>query len=176
MKRLIILFSFVLILSSCITNRQIKRNCDKFAQICVTDTETVVEYRDTIIYRHDTIKIQLPADTVKLTDTVTISEGVAYMPPVEKYFGSVGVRAWINNSRLNAWGWLRDSTILEPVHDTIILDNIFEQTTTTKYIELPPEKYLPWWAKITFWGFWLLALITGWKIIRFPLLKFLLPR
>lgn len=174
MKKLLLLFAVVTLCSSCLTVNRIKKNCDQFSAICVTGTETVIEYRDTTIFRTDTIKIQLPADTVKITDTVKIYEnGLAYLPPIEKHFGVVGVRTWVNHSVLNAWGFLLDSTLLHPVTDTIFLDNVFSTQTTTKYIELPPEKYKTKFTKFCIWWFCLsvtaAAIWIGRKWLAFKL-------
>nr|WP_319570257.1 hypothetical protein [uncultured Draconibacterium sp.] len=162
MKKILLSIILFYTVTSCLTVDRIKRNCDQFAAVCVTETETVVEYRDTTIYRHDTIKITLPSDTVKLTDTLTMREGMAFLPPVEKHFGHVGVKAWVDNSVLNAWGFLTDSTILQPVHDTILIDNALMNSSIVKYIELPPEKYKTWFTKFcTFWFVITLVVILG---------------
>ena len=128
MKKIIFALVLLASLSSCLTVNQIKKNCDKFSAICVTNVETVVEYRDTTIYINDTITVVLPVhDTTKIIEHVILKNGRADMKPITKEFGLIGVKAWVNNSVLNAWGFLLDSTILQPVHDTIILDNIFKK-------------------------------------------------
>ena len=92
-----------LLLPSCLTVRQIERNCDEFAKICLTTgTETVTTIhdttfttkRDTVVMvelKHDTVSkvVFLPQVERSLTsDTSRLSTGLAYST------------AYIFNSRL----------------------------------------------------------------------------
>lgn len=172
---------FAFSLPSCLTVRRIERNCDKFAKVCVTETVVETVYRDTTIFRTDTIRVPLPfRDTVKITDTVRIFNNLAYLPTVRKQFGLIGVDAGVNHSILRVNAWLTDSTILHPLRDTIIINDAISNSTTTNTITLPPEKYVPKFYKFTFWIFIIqLALLAIWTIIKFKagnLIDKLLPR
>lgn len=138
---IIILFSF----SSCLTVKQIERNCDKFMKVCVTETVKEIVYRDTTIYKTDTILVTLPRDTVTISDTVRIINDKAFMPDIYKEFGLIGVKAGINNSILNVSAWLTDSTILYPRMDTIVIENAIKAETTTNTVEV---RYVPKFYKI----------------------------
>lgn len=165
MKKLLIFLSILLMLSSCLTVGKIQRNCDKFAQICVTEKETVVEYRDTTIFRTDTIHVPVPyRDTVKITDTVRIINNLAWLPPVHKTFGIIGIDASVTRSILNINAYLTDSTILYTNQDTIILENVIKDQETTQTVTV---KYVPKFYRILLWIFIVQILAAiGWFGLR----------
>ena len=145
------LFAYCLFaLTSCLTVSRIERNCDKFAQICTTGSETITVKKDTTIYTTDTIIFQLPADTVKLTDTIKVINNKAFLSPVNKEFGLIGVTAWANFNVLNVRAWLRDSTILIPHRDTILIPGAITTTTATNTV-IVREKFIPKLYKLALW-------------------------
>lgn len=162
-----IIFTFLILnLTSCLTVGRIKRNCDKFATVCVTATETQTVYRDTTVYIHDTIRFNLPADTVKLTDTIRIINNRAYLPPVYKRFGLVWASAKVVNNVLDLQAGLTKTELLKPVHDTIYIEKAIQEKKITNTVTVT-KKHIPKIYKIAFWvlnafGFLLLA----WIIIR----------
>lgn len=137
--RLILFLAMLLMATSCMTVPRIQRNCDKFTQVCAT-SERIVEYRDTVIYRSDTILVKLPSDTVTIVDTIQIVKGVGFLPPVQRDFGLIVANAFVDNSILNVKAWLRDSTILYPVKDTIIIEKAIREENTTTEVKV---KYIP---------------------------------
>lgn len=137
--------------TSCITVKRIEKNCDKFAKVCITETVTKMEYRDTTIYKDRIIKVQLPNDTIRITDTVRVINDRCYLPMRHKQFGVVWVSASVVNSILNVSAGLVDSTILIPVHDTIFIKDAVSNTTTDNTVVLPPEKYIPTIYQVAFW-------------------------
>lgn len=154
---LLLFTAHLLFLNSCLTVNRIQRNCDKFAQICVTGTKTEIQYRDTVIFRTDTLRVPLPVrDTVKITDTVRIFNNLAYLPTVHRRFGLIGVDAGVQKSVLSISAYLTDSTILFPHRDTILIEKAIrdQQTTGTVVIR---EKYIPGFYKFTFWLFIIIA-------------------
>lgn len=160
MKKLIVFVLTTMLLSSCLTVGRIQRNCDKFEQICVAEKETVTVYRDTTIYLTDTVLVQLPRDTVKLTDTITVSNGVASLDPVHREFGLIGVDAWVRSSVLNVDAYLTDSTMLYIEPDTVKLPGAVKTETITKVV---PERYIPGFYQFTFWLFIIqLAVVVLW--------------
>lgn len=152
MKSITFLFSMLCLMwfSSCLTVKKIERNCDKFAKVCVTPVSTVVEYRDTTIYRADTLYYQLPPDTIHVVEKVTIENGQAIIRPIKKVNGIVWASAWINNNWLNVTAGLVDSTILIPHRDTIYLKGALQTKTSTQTITIE-KKYIPKFYKFTFW-------------------------
>lgn len=162
------LFTFYFLLfPSCLTISRIQRNCDKFAQICVTEKETVTVYRDTTIFRTDTIRVPLPyRDTVKIIDTVRIVNNLAWLPPVHKKIGIIGVNASVARSILNVNAYLTDSTILHTHRDTITLEKVIKEKAETKTV---PVRFIPDFYKFTFWFFFLqvtVLIIVGIYIVR----------
>ncbi len=164
MKNIIIfllLFSF----TSCLTIGRIERNCDKFAQICVTDVEKKIVIRDTTIYKDRIIEVVLPKDTVEVIKTVTVREdNLAYLPEVHKEFGLIGVDASVYRSVLKIVAYLTDSTILQPIHDTIVLPGAIKEQFVIKTVTV---KEAPAFYKFTFYLFLILVLIgIGWVVNR----------
>lgn len=169
-KLTIYVFVILLIGSGCLTVNKIQRNCEKFAQICTTPVKTVTEYRDTTIYRNDTVFLQLQADTVTITDTLRIINNKAFLSPVNKEIGLIGVTAWANFNILNVRAWLRDSTILIPHRDTIFIDNAIRTNSTISTLTIT-KKYIPGFYRFTFWLF-IISGIAGLLIIAWKILKF----
>lgn len=165
MKKLITLLGIVLVMSSCLTVGRIQRNCDKFAALCVTEKETVTVYRDTTIYRTDTIRVPLPfRDTVKITDTVRIVNNLAWLPPVHKRFGIIGVDASVARSILNVNAYLTDSTILHARNDTVLLEKVIKEDAITQTVVV---KHVPKFYKVLLWIFIFQVLAAvGWFFLR----------
>jgi len=158
----------LLIFSSCLTVKRIEKNCDKFAKVCITETEKIIEYRDTTIFIDKIIKVELPNDTVTLVDTLRIINNRVYLPSRYRKYGNVWVEAGVSNSILHVQAGLIDSTILIPVHDTIFLEKVIKEATTTNTITLPPERFVPKFYKFTFWAFWVfIAIIAAWVAWKF---------
>jgi|GEM_PF-2647396 len=157
----------IFLLAGCLTVGKIQRNCDKFAAICVTGTTTQTIYRDTTIYRTDTIRVPLPyRDTVRIVDTVKIINNKAFLRPVHKEFGIIGVDAWVNYSVLGVKAYLTDSTILHARTDTITLEKVIKEQGTTNTVII---KRIPGFYKFT--AGWFIAqiiflILFGVKIYR----------
>lgn len=152
MKRLLFLILSAILFSSCLTVKQIERNCDKFAKICTTPQKTVIEYRDTTIYVNDTVYFNLPPDTVKLVQYVTVTGNNANLQPVKRKKGLIWMEASIKNNWLTVNAGLTDSTILIPHRDTVFLNDALQTTTQTNTITIE-KKYIPKFYKFTFWFF-----------------------
>ena len=73
MRKILLFFLILASLTSCLTVKQIERNCDKFGKICLTSVETT-EIRDTVwVLKRDTIvEYVLQRDTI--TNTVYLPE------------------------------------------------------------------------------------------------------
>jgi len=149
------------------TVNRIQRNCDKFAQICITEKETVTIVRDTTIFRTDTVLVQLPRDTVRLRDTVRIENGVAWLAPLHREFGLISVDASVKASVLSVDAYLNDSTLLYAEPDTVHLPGAIEIKTVTNTV---PVRFVPGFYKFTFWLFWIvvgsIVLVITWWVLR----------
>ena len=166
MKKLISLFLIVLLSSSCLTIRKIEKNCDKFAKICIVETVKETVYRDTTIYRTDTIEIPLPVhDTLEIIDTVIVdSDGFVFLPTIHEEFGIIGVDAGVHYSILKVSAYLTDSTILVPIRDTITLEKVIKEQSSVSTIEV---KYIPSFYKFTFYMFFIVSIILIGMFIYF---------
>ena len=174
MKKLIVLLVIAAMATSCLTVKRIERNCDLFAKVCITESQTQTVYRDTTIYRTDTLLVPLPyRDTVKITDTVQIINNLAYLPTIHKRFGLIGVDAGVNRSILNVSAYLTDSTILYPHIDTVFLENAITDTNTTNTVVVE-KRHVPKFFRFTFWLFIIQVIVLAvWLIVKYKLISLL---
>ncbi len=149
MKR-VLLLACIVTLTSCMTVKRIEQNCDKFAKICVAEKVKETIYRDTTIFRSDTVLVPLPADSVKITDTIRVVKNIAYLPTVRKKAGIIGVDAGVNNSIIRINAYLTDSTILYKHQDTIFIRNAIREEKVSSTV---PVKFIPSFYRFTFWVF-----------------------
>jgi hypothetical protein len=157
-----------LLLSSCLTVSRIEKNCDKFAKVCVTESVTKIEYRDTTIYKDRIIEVKLPNDTVYLTKNVYIKENMCFMDYTRKTFGNIWASAKVENSILDLRAGYVSNIVQVPIHDTIYIERAISNTTTDNTVVLPPEKYIPKFYKFTFWVF-IVSLIAALVYISWSL-------
>ena len=153
MRNLICLV-LIVFLSSCLTTKRIQKNCDLFAQICIsgTETETTTESRDTTIIVIDTVEVPLPADTVAIHDTVTVVNKLAFMPEIYRQFGNIAITAKVYNSIIDVKGFYVDSSFLYIEPDTIKIKGVVTVKTVEiiNTVELV-QKYIPKIYKICFY-------------------------
>lgn len=161
-RRFIICAIAAMLFSSCLTVRKIERNCDKFAQICVTEKEKVTVYRDTTIFVNKPIEVPVPyfKDSVRIRDSIQIvtvfdtatnqETHYAEMDTTLESFGLISVKAWVTRSKIGVDAWLTDSTFLYNYQDSVKLENAIKDTDTKKTV---PVRYIPGFYKFTFWFF-----------------------
>lgn len=157
----LLLIIFTLIFTSCVTDKQLARNCDRLANVCNVTAQ--VEYRDTTLYILDTLYVPLPPDTVTITDTIVIIDNFCQMPAVQKSFGIISARASVYNSILNVRAWLNDSTIYYPVTDTVYIEKATKQE---KQIVTVKEKYVPTFYKYLLGAFIALVAYVFYWIVK----------
>lgn len=173
MKKTLLILLTLIGLTSCMTVGRIERNCDKFTKVCGTDKVIVTKYRDTTIYRHDTIRVQLPSDTVRISDTVKVVDGIASMPRIKRKFGVITGEAWVTNSRLGMLAYLNDSTFKTTVHDTITIYDAIQHTNQTNTVTVR-VKFIPKFVKFLAWIGAIALLFSGvFVVIKFKLYKML---
>lgn len=160
-------FLVCIIFSSCLTVKRIERNCDKFAKVCITDSKTIIEYRDTVIYKDRVIKVELPKDTVYITKPVYIRENLCQMDYTRKTFGNIWASAKIDNSVLDLKAGYVKNIIPVPIHDTIFIEKAVTNTTTDNTVTVV-KKYIPKFYKFTFWFFISLLVVgIGYGVYKF---------
>ena len=172
MKKILLLF-LAASLSSCLTLDKIMRNCDKFAQVCVSGNHTETKWRDTVmfvdipVYLDRIIEVPLPSfkDSVRIRDSVRIVDNFAFMKQIHTQQGIIAVDVSIYKSELSIVAYLTDSSILYNYIDTLnFMDSIriFNaiKETTTKGTVIIKEKYIPGFYKFTFW-FFIIAVVLG---------------
>lgn len=178
MKRIVVIIAVILSLQSCLTVGRIERNCDKFLKVCGTDRERVVEYRDTTLYVEKLIEVPVPffKDSVRIRDSVRVvtvidpvtkkEKHVAQMDTIYNEYGLIGMRVWVNNSKIGADAWLTDSTIWYNYQDWIRVHNGIKEV---KEKVIVPVKFIPGFYKFTFWFFIaVMAVVVFWYIKNAP--------
>lgn len=151
MKKSIILFFITAFLSACAVQKP-------------PVTNTIIEYRDTTIFKTDTVKVDIPVEkVVEITpgDTLRMETSIAK------------AEAFYNRDIKMLQGKLENKP------GSIKTEVVYKERVITKdslvYKEVPVEvevekivKVVPWWAKIlSFFGFISLVLVVGWLVIKF---------
>ena len=147
MKKFLSIVILSLVMSSCLTEAKIARNCERFAKVCGKTESVYTHTKDTTIYVNDTVLVKLPADTVRMTDTLTIENGIVSSKPVTKSFGLVSATAFVLNNRLDVTAWINKPSMLIPRVDTVFIPGAIRETVINKVI---PVKYVP---KVFKWAF-----------------------
>jgi hypothetical protein len=161
----ILFFSLLFFFTSCLTVSRIEKNCDKFVKICIANTLTETNYRDTtiyvdvLLYIDTTIYVPIPGykDSVRIRDSLRIENGLAYLKSLHKQIGIIGVDVSVRKSQLSVDAYLTDSTILYNFQhtfnfqDSVKIYNAIKEKVTTNTVVLPPLKYIPKFYRFAFW-------------------------
>lgn len=127
MYKIVVLVSLV-ILVSCSPQKRLARLLDKYP----LDTETVVQYRDTTIYRDTIIFVQIPGDTIIDSILIPVEVDVPYME-LKRAVTYAEATAWIQNNRLGL-RIIQYDTLFRFKLDSAIrmnIDTMFVQETIT---------------------------------------------
>lgn len=146
----------VLGLTSCMTTQRAQRKCEKYARLCGTSERVVTQIKDTTIYINKNIEVKLPADTVRIEQT--LPGNILPMEPVTHNNGIITATAWIRDNRLNVYAYLNTPYITINHRDTVYIQKY--RATTERTIKIP-ERYVPKAFKWAAWivGIELLALV-----------------
>lgn len=165
--------ALVLVLQSCMTVGRIERNCDKFLQVCGTEKERVVVYRDTTVFVEKEIEVPVPhyRDSVRIRDSVNVitvidkvtgkEKQVAQMDTTTRQIGMIKVVAWVNDSKIGIDAWLTDSTFLYNYQDSVKVDNGVKVVQEKVVVEV---KYVPGFYKFTLW-FFIVTVLGGCAVV-----------
>ncbi len=154
-------------LTSCLSVKRIEKNCDKFSKICITETVTKIEYRDTTIYKDRIVNVTLPNDTVYISMPVYVKDDKCFMEYTKKTFGNIWASAKVDNSILDLKAGYVKNIIQVPIRDTIYLERAITNTTTDNTVTLPAKKYVPKVYKVALWFSILMILAgAGWIFVR----------
>jgi len=103
--KLILILFLAFTLSGCTTQKKCNR---KFPPTIIVK-DSIIEKTNTII-RDTTIFVKLPKDTVKLTETIYINNGMVNMKPKEVQNGIVSAMAKIINNKLSVLAWINETS------------------------------------------------------------------
>lgn len=154
-----------LIAVSCLTDKSIVKHRDRILNVL---GKTEITYKDSLIYRTDTVKIQLPASDVTVDTLIDIKNGIASLDTITAKKGLITMQAWVNNNMLGVNAWLNEKFVSKEVHDTIIVEVPTIKTVITP-VDHFIEKELNWYQKFCIWS---VSIILG-LVILYLVLKFL---
>ena len=167
MRKNVIIFAILsLISTSCLTVRQIERNCDQFAKICLeTGTETTVTIHDTAwVEKRDTIvEYRLERDTVFEVSYIpamplSITSRVSTLET-----GLASSTAYIANSRLYHFLESGDTILNIRLNDAITevnrLKKIIRDSQTTNTVTVREDTPFGKFCKKWFFGTIILIII-----------------
>ncbi|MBV5336904.1 MAG: hypothetical protein J0653_02635, partial [Deltaproteobacteria bacterium] len=81
-KQYLVVLLMGLLLSACLTDKKIARNCNRFLEVCgVPQNETTL--KDTTVNIDQMVVIPISPDSVKWDGEVSVKNGLAQLPPVE---------------------------------------------------------------------------------------------
>jgi len=133
-KQLFPLLLIAVCLSSCLTVRQIERNCDKFYAICVTDETETTEIRDTVwIEKRDTV-IEYKVEKETVTDTVFLAQdgGFIYSDTSMLFTGLARSEAFIYRNKLYHFLESGDTILNIRLNNAITERNRLREELSTK--------------------------------------------
>lgn len=138
-----ILILAVVLLSSCMTPRRIMNHRDEILKVLGSN----VVYKDSIIYRVDTVTIQLPPSHIKDTVNLVVNNGIVNLATKRFERGLIIVEVGISDSKLSVEAWLAKDAVSKVVHDTIIVK-------VPEVVIKPVDRYtniLNWYQKLCVW-------------------------
>jgi len=130
----------ILLLSSCVTQNKCLKKYPTPLPNTNIEVKEVIKYRDTTIY------IQLPADTVKITDTIIISTNGLVNYPLQRLDVDYAYSTFqIKNSKLEHNLFQKESTIYQAIKKAIKESSKTETVTIKEPYPVPVE--LSWWQQ-----------------------------
>lgn len=144
------LLLLVLIFSNCMSPKRVQRNLDKWCELCEPESiekdsvyieNTVIEYRDTIIY------LTVYKDTtITVVKKVYIENGQAYLNDTVKVKGKYSdAVAWIENNLMHLALNEHDSLFVLKIQNAV-KDTKTEVQIETSEKEIIKVKYIPKWV------------------------------
>lgn len=161
MRKILTLILITIVLSSCMTPRRIINNRDKILKVLGSNTV----YKDSLIYRVDTVTIQLPPSHIKDTVNLVVNNGIVNLSTKRFVKGLIIVEVGIADSKLSVEAWLTKDAVSKVVHDTIRVE-------IPSVVVVPVDRYtnvLSWYQKLCVR---ITSVIFG-LLILFLILKFL---
>lgn len=131
-----------------------------------TNTDTHIEYRDSVIYKVDTLKIPVPVETVK--------EVVPPMDTLKMETSVAEAKAWIDTATITLKGEMKNKkTELSQPQVVYKEKTVYRDTVITKEVPVPVEveKKVPFvpffWKFLSVIGILAIAYITFKLIFKF---------
>lgn len=154
MKNAIILISTLflsLFLSSCSPSKRIQRLYTNHPELAPTNSiETIIETKDSIVYRDTTIYEKLPSDTVweKQKAKIIYRNGKFNSDTLKASSIFANSMAWVKESHLNLKIWDKDTT-LQIQLDNALKESYYWENKYTYDKQVITERYVPKFWKIT---------------------------
>ena len=163
MKNLILLLALILLASSCVTQRRCNRKFPPEVKT-ITNTETVIQYRDTVVY------VTIPGDTVTAPgDTVYVDRVTGLANSEASVLHTSFARSWAQV----VGGVLQHELVQkDSIWKAYLQNAIREKSTHTETVSETVREVnrLKWWQKVLMWtGGATTALFSYWVFRQFNL-------
>ena len=134
------------LLTSCLTEKQISRNCDRFAAICGSDVQTV--YKDTTITINQDIAVPIAPDSVMYAGTVKVVNGLAELAPVSLRGNLIAADLSIHRGELFYKAYTYKAELPTKLYAQITLPGVIRESTATALVE---KRVIPKAYQYAFW-------------------------
>lgn len=163
------------LLTSCLTDKMISRNCDRFASVCGSDVQTA--YKDTTITIEQDITVPIAPDSVVYAGRVKVVNGLAELAPVTLRGNLIAADLSIRKGELFYKAYTYKTELPVRLYAQITLPGAIRESARTTLVE---KSVIP---KAYRWAFWIvlteLAIGAIWlagKLNVLTLIKNLLKR
>ena len=138
----LVFLASMLLLTLMLSGCSMKEYCaDRYPPQITTKTKTDTVFAPRLIH------VPFPGDTIYVTDTVLVTEGIAHMPLKTINTELCRAEAWIQYNT-HEMELIQKDTVLEKIVDNAIM----EATTTITETEVKEdEKDLSWWQTLFIW-------------------------
>ncbi|MFA7361999.1 MAG: hypothetical protein WC139_13285 [Candidatus Kapaibacterium sp.] len=165
MKNKLIIIAIAIFFSSCVTQRKCQIKFPPQVTTIIKDSiREVIKLRDTTIY------VKLPADTVTISDTIYVKDGVTVFKEIKAETILATARVWIGQNRLNLTLADKDTTLTIKLKDALKTSEFWQ----SKYVnekQVVEVKYTPKFIKVLAWiGGVCIILLILWLLRRFSII------
>ena len=147
MRKYLFIVLIIFIFGSCLTDRKIARNCDRFVKIC-GHTQKTTAYKDTTITIDQDVTVPIAPDPINYSGLVSVINGKAELPEISLKGNLIAADLSIQAGIISYKAYLYKSELPVRLYATITLPGAIRETSeiTTVHESVIPKIY-----KIAFW-------------------------
>lgn len=145
-SKIYLAITLMALLTSCLTDKMISRNCDRFAAVCGSDVQTV--YKDTTITVEQDITVPIAPDSVVYAGTVKVVDGKAELAPVTLRGNLIAADLTIRKGELFYKAYTYKTELPVRLYAQITLPSAIRESTATTLVE---KRVIPKAYRCAFW-------------------------